>query len=182
MKKTFKLGFLYLFLVALMVSCDTSQSLQQYYVESKENNEFISIDIPSSILQLKNDNIEEEVKQTLKTIKKVNFLALQLTDTNSAMVAEEQQKVKNILQGSKYKELMKMNANNINVSVNYLGEEEAIDEVIIFGAENTKGFAIVRVIGENMNPSDIFKLMEKIQLDSDSGEMKQLEGILKGII
>lgn len=110
MKKTFKLGFLYLFLVALMVSCDTSQSLQQYYVESKENNEFISIDIPSSILQLKNDNIEEEVKQTLKTIKKVNFLALQLTDTNSAMVAEEQQKVKNILQGSKYKELMKMNA------------------------------------------------------------------------
>ena len=77
---------------------------------------------------------------------------------------------------------MKMNANNINVSVNYLGEEEAIDEVIIFGSENTKGFAIVRVIGDNMNPSDIFKLMEKIQLDGNSGEMKQLESILKGVI
>jgi hypothetical protein len=182
MKKIFKLGFLNIILVALMVSCDNSQSLQQYYVDSKENNEFISLDIPSSILQLKSDDIEEEVKKTLETIKKVNFLALQLTDSNSAMVAEEQQKVKKILQGSKYKELMKMNANNINVSVNYLGEEEAIDEVIIFGSENTKGFAIVRVIGENMNPSDIFKLMEKIQLDGNSGEMKQLESILKGVI
>ena len=56
--------------------------------------------------------------------------------------------------------------------------QEAIDEVIIFGAESEKGFAIIRVIGENMNPADIMELSQEIKLDNDSGEMKQLEGLL----
>ena len=74
-----------------------------------------------------------------------------------------------------------MNMGKSNVSVNYLGEEDAIDEVIIFGADNNKGFAVVRVIGENMNPSAILKLTQEIKMDGDNAQLKQLGGLLSSI-
>lgn len=160
------------------IACDNNASLQSYIVDSKENNQFISVDLPSSILQLKNNEVSAEIKGTLETIKKVNFLALPITDSNRDLYTSEKEKVKLILKNPKYKQLMRMNMGNANVSINYLGEEDAVDEVIIFGAESEKGFAIIRVIGENMNPSAIMELAQEIKLDNNSGEMKQLEGLL----
>lgn len=165
----------------IAIACDNHPSLQKYYVDSKENNEFISIDIPSSILQLKETDVSEEIKDILATIEKVNFLALQLNETNKELYTSEKEKVKEILKNPKYKQLARMNFGKSNVSVNYLGEDDAIDEVIIFGADNEQGFAVIRVTGENMNPADIMKLSQEIKLDDDSGQLKQLEGLLKNI-
>jgi len=162
----------------ILASCNSTPSLQKYFVDSKENNEFISVDLPANILQLKDTEVSDDIKQTLETIKKVNFLALQLTETNAALVDSEKEKVKAILKNPKFKQLMRLNIGKGNVSVNYLGEEDAIDEVVIFGSDKEKGFALVRVIGENMNPADIFKLSQEIKLDGDSNEFKQLEGLL----
>ncbi|MCF6167073.1 DUF4252 domain-containing protein [Lutibacter sp.] len=173
-------GFIYI-VAFLMISCDTKPSLQKYYVDSKENNEFISIDLPSSILQLKDDNVSEEIKNTLATIKKVNFLALQLNDTNKELYISEKQKVKNILKNPKYKQLVRMNMGKVSILVNFLGEEDAIDEVIVFASDNKKGFAIVRVLGENMNPANILKLTQEIKTDGDSEQLKQLGGLLSSI-
>ena len=168
-------------IVALLISCNSAPSLQKYYVDSKENNEFISVDLPASILQLKDEDVSEEVKNTLNTIKKVNFLALQLTETNKELFTSEKEKVKQILKNPKYKQLMRMNGGKGNVSINYLGDEDAIDEVVIFGSDNKKGFALVRVLGENMNPSDIMKISQQIKLDGDSNQLQQLEGLMKSI-
>lgn len=173
-------GFVYV-VAFLMISCDTNPSLQRYYVDSKENNEFISIDLPSSILQLKDDDVSEEIKNTLATIKKVNFLALQLNDTNKELYISEKQKVKNILKNPKYKQLVRMNLGKTSILVNFLGEEDAIDEVIVFASDNKKGFAIVRVLGENMNPGNILKLTQEIKTDGDSEQLKQLGGLLSSI-
>jgi len=181
MKSFLKISLLVLAVSLIAISCDSNASLQKYYVDSKENNEFISIDIPSSILQLKDTEASEEIQNTLKTIKKVNFLALQLNDSNKELYTSEKLKVAKILKNPKYKQLMRMNMGKGSVSVNYLGEEEAIDEVIIFGSDSEKGFAVVRVIGDNMNPSDIMKLANDIKLDGDSGQIKQLEGLLSGL-
>ena len=74
-----------------------------------------------------------------------------------------------------------MNMGKGNVSVSYLGKEDAIDEVVIFGLDDKKGFALVRVLGENMSPSEILKLTQDIKIDSDSNQMKQLEGVLTNI-
>lgn len=167
--------------VFFLAACDSGASLQKYYVDSKENNQFISVDIPSSIIQLKSDDVDEELKETLKTIKKMNFLALQLTEDNKEFYASEKQKVSKILKNDKYKQLMRLNSGEGKVSVNYIGTEDAVDEVIVFGSEDTKGFALVRVIGENMNPSDILKLAQSIDIDENSTEIKQLEGILSSI-
>lgn len=68
-----------------------------------------------------------------------------------------------------------------NVSVNYLGEEDAIDEVILFGSDNNKGFAVVRIIGENMNPNDIMKISQELKLDGDSAQLQQLSGLFSSI-
>ncbi len=163
------------------VSCDSNPSLQKYYVDSKENNAFISVDLPANILQLKDENVSEDVKKTLETVKKVNFLALQLTETNEALYTSEKLKVNAILKNPKYKQLMRMNMGKGSVSVNYLGEEDAIDEIVIFGSDASKGFAVVRVIGENMNPSDIMKIAQEIKMDGDSEQLKQLGGLFSSL-
>lgn len=176
-----KLSGLLITVVLLTTACDTNPSLQKYYVDSKENNEFISIDLPASILQLKDTDVSDDIKNTLETIKKVNFLALQLTENNKDLYNSEKQKVKEILKNPKYKQLMRMNMGSSSVTVNYLGEEDAIDEVIIFGSDNEKGFAVIRVIGENMNPAAILKLTQELKMDGDSNELKQLGGLLSSL-
>jgi len=174
MKNILKFTGLVVAIVLLTTACDTNPSLQKYYVDSKENSEFISLDLPSSILQLKDTDVSDDVKNTLETIKKVNFLALQLNETNKELFNSEKQKVKDILKNTKYKQLIRMNMGSGNVTVNYLGDEDAIDEVIIFGSDNDKGFALVRIIGNNMNPSNILKLAQEIKMDGDSDQLKQL--------
>jgi len=178
MKKFIKISGLLIAVVLLTIACDSNPSLQKYYVDSKENSEFISVDLPSSILQLKDTEVSDEIKNTLETIKKVNFLALQVNETNKELYTSEKVKVNAILKNPKYKQLMRMNMGGANVSVNFLGEGDAIDEVVIFGADSDKGFAIIRVIGENMNPSDILKLTQEIKMDGDSNELKQLGSLL----
>jgi hypothetical protein len=170
-----------LILILTLIACDNNPSLQKYYVDSKENNEFISIDLPASILELKEENVSEDVRKTLQTVNKINFLALQLTETNKELYSSEKEKVKAILKNPAYKQLIRMNLGKGSVVVNYLGEEDAIDEVIIFGSDNAKGFALVRVTGENMNPNDIMKLANDLKLDGDSNQFKQLEGLLSSI-
>ena len=122
MKSFLKISLLVLAVSFIAIACDSNASLQKYYVDSKENNEFISIDIPSSILQLKDTEVSEDVQNTLKTIKKVNFLALQLSDSNKELYTSEKLKVAKILKNPKYKQLMRMNMGKGSVSVNYLGE------------------------------------------------------------
>lgn len=165
----------------LAVACDTKPSLQKYYVDSKENNAFISVDLPANIIELKDENVTEEVKNTLKTIKKVNFLALQVDETNQELFDAEKEKVTEILKNPDYKQLMRMKTADGNVTVNYLGTEDDISEVIIFGSDSKRGFALVRVLGENMNPADIMSMAQEIKLDGDSQQLKQLGGLLSSI-
>ncbi|WP_456379030.1 DUF4252 domain-containing protein [Lutibacter sp.] len=181
MKHIFKFIGLIVAVVIVTSACETNPSLQKYYVDSKENSEFISVDLPSSILQLKDTDASKDIKNTLKTIKKVNFLALQLNDTDKELFNSEKQKVKAILKNPKYKQLIRMNIGSGNITVNYLGKEDAIDEVVIFGADSNKGFALVRVLGNNMNPSDILKLAQEIKMDGDSDQLKQLGNLFSNI-
>lgn len=177
--KTFLKVSMVVFVAAILtVACDTKPSLQKYYVDSKDNNAFISVDLPANIIELKDENVSEEVKNTLKTIKKVNFLALQVDENNQELFNTEKEKVAEILKNPDYKQLMRMKTADGNVTVNYLGTEDAINEVIIFGSDSKRGFALVRVLGENMNPADIMSMAQEIKLDGNSQQLKQLSGLL----
>lgn len=171
-----------LFLIIGISSCESSKSLQEYIVEKQQDNAFISIDIPSSILMLKDENNTDETLNALKSIKKFNFLGMQLTAENKNSYTAEKQDIKDILSNKKFKEIMRAKTGHSEVTVKYLGDEENIDEVVFFGADNKKGLAIVRVLGDNMNPAALVKLLNKINLEKDSSNnFKSLHSIFDKI-
>lgn len=170
-----------IFLLIGMSSCDSSQSLQEYIVEKQQDNSFISIDIPSSILTLKDENTSDETLKAIKSIKKFNFLGMQLSEENKDAYIIEKQHIKDIISNKKFKEIFRVKTGNSEVTVKYLGEEDNIDEVVFFGADSEKGLALVRVTGDNMNPAEMVQLLNKINIDKDSNEFKSLSSIFDKI-
>ncbi|NNF18806.1 MAG: DUF4252 domain-containing protein, partial [Flavobacteriaceae bacterium] len=69
-----------------------------------------------------------------------------------------------------YKDLMKINSPEMKGMVKYQGDDDAIDEVVIYGNNNDKGFALVRVLGENMNPAQLMNLVKAIQKSDFQGD------------
>ncbi len=181
MKQTLKFTSLILLLAFVVVSCENHPSLQKYYIDSKESADFISIDIPASILELKNEEVSDEVKETLKTIKKFNFLGYQLTKDNKEGYAVEKEKVNTILKNPKYQELIRFNQGTKSFNIKFLGEDDAIDEVIIFGSDKELGFLLIRILGDKMDPSKIITLVNDINIDDDNGSFKQLESFISNI-
>lgn len=167
--------------VSFFVSCDQYPSLQKYYVDSQASTEFIALDIPASIVSLKEDDASEETRATLKTIKKINFLGFQLTETNKEEYALEQAKVKEILKNPKYQELIRVGSGSKSLIVKFLGEEDAIDEVILYGADKELGFALVRVLGDDMEPSKMMELAQQVNIDDDSASLQQITSFMKNV-
>ncbi len=165
----------------LTVSCDSYPSLQKYYVDSQSNTDFIAIDIPASIVSLKDGDASEEVRSTLKTIKKINFLGFQITESNTEEYTLEQKKVKEILKNPKYQDLIKLNFGSRSLVVKFLGEDDAIDEVIFYGADKELGFALVRVLGNKMDPAKMMALVQEINLDGDSSSLQQITSFMKNM-
>ncbi len=166
----------------LFIACAGSEaSLQKYYIDSQDNKNFISVDIPASIISLKSD-VPAEAKDALASLKKMNVLAFKKNETNGAEYDVEKKKVKEILKSKKFSELMRMKDKGRDVVIKYEGDEdtESFDEVIVYASDKTQGFALVRVLGDDMRPEKIMKLMNSIQ-DVDNGNvgLKQLEGFFK---
>ena len=147
----------------LLFSCNSKPSLQKYYVENQENQNFMVVDIPTSILNIKIDSLTEKQQKAYKSIKKLNFLGFKKTDSNTSIYQSERQKVKEILNDKAYKSLIKYGRENQGATIKYLGEDTAIDEVVVFGSDNTQGFGIIRVIGNDINPSQVLDLIEVIK-------------------
>ncbi|MEM9868358.1 MAG: hypothetical protein AAF765_11760 [Bacteroidota bacterium] len=56
-----------------------------------------------------------------------------------------------------------------------------MDEVIIYGDSKDMGFALVRVLGKNMNPAQIVQLMQVLQKsDYDGAALGEIGKFLKG--
>ncbi len=66
-------------IVVTIVSCSNKPSLQKYYIENQENQNFMVIDIPTSILNINEDSLSAKQLTTFKSIKKVNFLGFKKT-------------------------------------------------------------------------------------------------------
>lgn len=163
------------------VSCSDSPSLQEYYVDSQASANFISVDIPSSILSLKNENVGDDVKTTLNSVRKINFLGFQKSDANSAECIKEQLKIKEILKSSEYNELIRFEGEKKSMQVKFLGEDDAIDEVIFYGADSELGFALIRILGNKMDPSKMLALANEINVNDQSNSFKQITSFISTI-
>ena len=162
--------------VVLFFSCNGKQSLQEYYVDNQDNENFLSLDLPSSLLMV-NDNMTKEQQETLSTVKKVNVLAFPKKEENTVAFEEEKAKINSILKDDKFHVLMKFNQNGMNAKVLYLGEEDAIDEIIIYGEDYEKGFGVARVLGNQMNPQKLIEMLKTV--DNDMISVEGFEDIAK---
>ena len=63
-----------------VVSCNNETTLQEFYVEHQNDNQYLAFDIPASLLTGDNSGLDAEQKATLETIKKVNILGFPLKE------------------------------------------------------------------------------------------------------
>ncbi|SNZ00589.1 DUF4252 domain-containing protein [Flagellimonas pacifica] len=165
----------------LLASCSSQQSLQEYYVDNSENPNFIVVDVPASILKMDGVDLTDTQRNAVESLRKFNLLAFKKNEDNAAEYKVEKAKVKEILKDDEFVELMKINSSYGKGVIKYLGDEDAIDEVIIYGDSKDKGFALVRVLGKDMNPAHIVQLMQAIQKSDYKGEgLGEIGEFLKG--
>lgn len=179
MKKIHRL--LTAFILITLTACSSTQSLQEYYVDSSENPNFLSFDVPTSIMNLEEAELTPTQREAVASLRKLNILAFKKSDKNGAEYQIEKTKVNAILRNPDYTELMKMNTEYGKATVKYLGDDTAIDEVIIFGNSDEKGFALIRVLGDDMNPAHLAQLLQAIQKSDFKGEgLEKIGKLLKG--
>ena len=161
-------------LVLFASSCKKEQSLQSYLVDASGKEGFYTGDLPvSSVLSAKAD-VSDEIKETIKSIKKINFVFLPKTANNTAAYEVEKGKLTNIFKDNNvYKSLMSMKAKEMNVNIYYLGDTENVNEVIAFGYGDTAGVGVARLLGKNMNPAKILTTLNSMDFDGDNAALKQ---------
>ena len=124
--KTIKTIFVLTFMVTL-AACSSTQSLQEYYVDNSENPNFLSVDLPVSLLNMKNEDMTEKQREAFKSLKKLNVLAFKKTMDNVSEYQTEKANVKAILGNDRFTELMKINTSFGRATIKYLGKDDAID-------------------------------------------------------
>ncbi|MBF4506953.1 DUF4252 domain-containing protein [Flavobacterium sp. JLP] len=163
-----------------LVSCNSEPSLQKYFVENTEKKDFIALDVSSDILNLDKAKLSAEQNEALKSFDKMNILAFKANDKNQAQFETERAKVKAILKDPKYQELMKVGSGKDGASISYVGTDENIEEFVVFANRKENGFAVVRVLGKNMNPNNIMTLMTVLkQSKIDMEQLKPLQQLVK---
>ncbi|BFM42087.1 DUF4252 domain-containing protein [Flavobacterium sp. CFS9] len=169
-----------LLVLLTLVSCNSTPSLQKYFVENTDNKDFIALDISSSILNVEKAKLSAEQNEALKSFDKMNILAFKETSKNQAQFETERSKLKEILKNPKYQELMKVGSGKDGASISYVGADDNIEEFVVFANKKESGFVVVRVLGKNMNPNNIMTLMSVMkQSNINMDQLKPLQQLMK---
>ncbi|MEM6720622.1 MAG: DUF4252 domain-containing protein [Bacteroidota bacterium] len=175
MKKTS--SFLLLLLVVMMMaSCSDKNSLQNYFIDHAEQVGFSSSTIPISILKQEGFQLTQKQEEALDAIDRVNVLLYRADANKKEEFATERNNIKGILKNEKYEDLMNLGRNG---AIKYIGTDDAMDEIVIFLSDKQMGgFAVTRIIGDNMT---FEKFMELYKL-TEQGNMPLSLGNLSGFM
>jgi hypothetical protein len=169
-----------LLVLLTLVSCNSDPSLQKYFVENTDNKNFIALDVSPSILNVEKTKLSAEQTEALKSFDKMNILAFKANATNQVQFEAERSKVKAILKDPKYQQLMSFGSGKDGASISYVGSDDNIKEFVVFANRKENGFAVVRVLGENMNPNNIMTLMSVLKESKiDMEQLKPLQQLIK---
>ena len=160
----------------IFTSCGDNVSLQRYYVDNQESKNFISQDLPLSLIEIDKSNFTEAQEEAYNSVDKLNFLGYKSNETDTEIYKAELEKVKTILSDSKYNDLMEFSDKGNKIYVKYIGTDEEADEVVVFGSAKDMGFGIVRILGDDMNPDKMVTLISAMQ--SANIEEGQIENIM----
>lgn len=180
MKRTIKYIISSVLLVTLIVSCNNGTSLQRYFVDNQETGNFISQDIPISMVKIDKSAFTEDQLEAYNSVKRLNFLGYKANENNESILKAEISKVKTILSDKKYNELMEFSDKGNKISVKYIGDDDEADEVVIFGSSKEYGFGIVRVLGNGMTPDKMATLIGAMQnADIDENQVQDIMNFFK---
>jgi len=176
-----RLAFLAAILASmLLMSCNNEPSLQKYFVTNAEDKDFLALDISSSIINVNKAKLTADQKTALQSFDKMNILAYKLDKNNPAAYAVESDKVTKILKGAAYQELMKIGSGKDAASVSFVWDEDNINEFVLFAKKKEAGFAVVRILGNDMNPNNIMNMLSLIKnANVDMEQLKPLQGLIK---
>ncbi len=164
MIQSIKKSIVMLFLVAAFTSCNQGPTLQTYYVDNELKPGFASFDVPTSFINVESVEMTDEQRKAYESVDKLNVLTYIEEDTNAEDYKLELEKVKTILKDPKYEELIRGgNSTDGKFVVKFLGDIESIDELIIFGNANNKGFMIARILGNDMNAGKLMSLSSVLE-------------------
>lgn len=163
-----------------LISCNSEPTLQKYFVENTENKNFIALDVSSSILNVDKAKLSLQQNEALQSFEKMNVLAFKLNGTNKAQFELERAKVNLILKDKKYQQLMKFGSGKEGASVSYVGSDEHIEEFVLFANKKETGFAVIRILGKDMNPNNIMTMMSVLKESKvDLEQLKPLQEMFK---
>lgn len=164
----------------LLISCNSKPSLQKYFVENTENKNFIALDIAPSILNIDKTKLSADQNTALQSFYKMNILAFKLNGTNKAQFEIERAKVGAILKEEKYQQLLKFGSGKEGASVSFVGSDDHIEEFVLFANKKENGFAVIRILGKDMNPTSIMTMMTILQNGNiDLEQLKPLQEMFK---
>ena len=163
-----------------LVSCNSEPSLQKYFVENTENKNFIALDISPEILNVDQTKLSVAQTDALKSFDKMNILAFKLNDKNKAEFENERTKVNLILKDKKYQQLMKFGSGKEGASVSFIGTDDHIEEFVLYANKKENGFAVVRILGKDMNPTTVMTMISVLQKSNiDVAQLKPLQELMK---
>ena len=173
-----------LLLVSCMImlySCEDKPTLQKYYVKNTESPKFIALDLASSIIKTDKISLSETEKAALESFEKMNILAFRVDSTNTAEYEKEIKEVKTILKDESYQQLMKAGSGNDGAAIYFVGnDDEHIEEFVVLAGKKENGFAVVRVLGNDMNPTHIMNMLSLLQKSQvDMEQLKPLQQLMK---
>lgn len=175
-----RLTLLFIAIGLFFTGCESKPTLQKYFVENTENKNFMAFDLSPTILNIKETKLSAEQKQALQSFKKMNILAFKVNDQNKGQFESECAKVKIILKDAKYQQLMKYGSGKEGASVSFVGDDEHIDEFVLFANRKDNGFAVIRILGDDMNPTGILSMLSILQTSNiNLDQLKPLQDMLQ---
>jgi hypothetical protein len=169
--------FLILPLLALLFSCSSSPSIQQYFVEKSEEPSFLLVDIPTSVLGVEEAILSDEEKEALASFQKLNLLLFRKTEANATQFQDELKAVEAILDDQRFDPLFILNDTAYTGKLLLQGSVQRPDELIFFGSAN-EGFVVVRLIGRKMQVEKVVLLATALQRE---GAFKNAAETLEGM-
>ena len=136
--------------VLVFVGCSKTQSIQEYYVANSEDPNFLVIDIPTSILGINNEVLNEEEQAALDSFQKLNVLMFRTTAANADQFPEELKAIRQIIDGEQFDPLMTLSDRQFSGKLLLEGSVELPDEIVFFGSASDEGFLLARLIGSKM--------------------------------
>lgn len=166
--------------VLFVSSCETKPTLQKYYVKNTESADFVSVDLAPSVINTENIKLTPDEKAALASFDKMNILAYKTDSTQTEKFDQEIKEVKALLKDDSYQQLMKVGSGSDGAAVYFVGDEAHINEFVVLASKKENGFAVVRVLGNDMNPTHVLNMLQLLKKsDMKLEQLKPLQDLMK---